>query len=172
MTFSYIFSEYLKIIINAECLQYLLSYLNCHSSQTKKQNMVMETYKELLGTCIKSKKIAYINGVCTKSTSKDSLNCFTIFGSSACQGQHVFSMSFLTCTAPCTDWSRDFIRSRAPYSIYTKQVIPIRSRTFRVGHPATRSRAFGVGHPAIRSRAFEVGHPAIQTRAFGVGYSK
>ena len=132
----------------------------------------METYKELLGICIKSKKTAYINGVCTKSASKDSLNCFTIFGSSACQGQHVLSMSFLTCTAPCTDWSRDFIRSRAPYSIYTKQVIPIRSRTFRVGHPATRSRAFGVGHSAIRSRAFEVGHPAIQSRAFGVGYSK
>ena len=66
---------------------------------TKTQNMVMKTYKELLGTCIKSKKTAYINTVCTKSASKDYSNCFTIFGSSACQGQHAFSMSVLTCTA-------------------------------------------------------------------------
>ena len=71
------------------------------AARQKKQSMVMKTYKELLGTCIKSKK-AYINTVCIKSASKDSLNCFAIFGSSACQGQHVFSMSFLTCTAP---WS-------------------------------------------------------------------
>ena len=60
--------------------------------------MVIKTYKELLGTSIKKeKKIAYINTVCTKSASEDSPNCFVIFGSSACQGQHVFSMSFLTC---------------------------------------------------------------------------
>ena len=65
----------------------------------KKQNMVMKTYKEIFGTCIKSNK-AYINAICTKSASKDSPNCFAIFGSSACQGQHVFSMSFLTCAAP------------------------------------------------------------------------
>ena len=67
--------------------------------QTKKQNMVMKTYKELLGTCIKSKKTACINALCTKPASKDYSNCFTIFGSSACQGQHAFSMSVLTCTA-------------------------------------------------------------------------
>ena len=47
-----------------------------------------------------NKKKAYISTVCTKSASKDSLNCFAIFGSSACQGQHVFSIPFLTCTAP------------------------------------------------------------------------
>ena len=70
--------------------------------KNKKQNMVMKTYKELLGTCIKSKKTAYINTVCTKSASKDYSNCFAIFGSSACQGQHAFSMSVLTCTTP---WS-------------------------------------------------------------------
>ena len=71
--------------------------------KTKKQIMVMKTYKELLGTCIKSEKAAYINTVCTKSAnSKDYSNCFAIFGSSACQGQHAFSMSVLTCTAP---WS-------------------------------------------------------------------
>ena len=58
----------------------------------KKQNMVMKTYKEIFGTCIKSNK-AYINAICTKSASKDSPNCFAIFGSSA-QGQHVFSMFF------------------------------------------------------------------------------
>ena len=45
-------------------------------------------------------KKPYIYTVCTKSASKDSLNCFAIFGSSTCPGQHVFSMSFLTCTAP------------------------------------------------------------------------
>ena len=84
-----------KIIVNVICS----IYLKYHGSETKKQNVVMKTYKELLGTCIKSKK-AYINTVCIKSASKDSLNCFAIFGSSACQGQHVFSMSFLTCTAP------------------------------------------------------------------------
>ena len=64
--------------------------------------MIMKTYKELLGNYIKSKKAAYINTVCAKSASKDYSNCFTIFGSSACQGQHAFSMSALTCTAP---WS-------------------------------------------------------------------
>ena len=64
-----------------------------------KKNMVMTTYKELLGTCIKSKKTACINTLCTKPASKDYSNCFTIFGSSACQGQHAFSMSVLTCTA-------------------------------------------------------------------------
>ena len=46
------------------------------------------------------KKKAYINTVCTKSASTDSPNCFAIFGSSACQDQHVFSISFLKCTAP------------------------------------------------------------------------
>ena len=70
------------------------------ATHTKKQNMLTKTYKKLLGTWIKSQKLAYTNTVCTKSTCKDSTNCFTIFGSSACQGQHVFSMSFLTCTAP------------------------------------------------------------------------
>ena len=84
--------------MNTECyLQYLLEL---PLQPDKKQIMVMKTYKELLGTCIKPKKKAYINTVCTKSASKDSPNCFAIFGSSACQGQHVFSMSFLTCTAP------------------------------------------------------------------------
>ena len=50
----------------------------------------MKTYKVLLGTCTKSKKTAYLNTICTKSASKDSLKCFVIFGSSACQGRHVF----------------------------------------------------------------------------------
>ena len=31
-----------------------------HGSQANKQNMIMTTYKELLGTCIKSKKLADI----------------------------------------------------------------------------------------------------------------
>ena len=60
--------------------------------------MVIKTYKELIATSITLKK--HINTVCSKSASKDSLNCVAIFGSSACQGQHAFSMHFLTCTAP------------------------------------------------------------------------
>ena len=68
--------------------------------KNKKQIMVMKTYTELLGTCIKSKKTKYINTVGIKSASKDYSNCFAIFGSSACQGQHAFSMSVLTFTAP------------------------------------------------------------------------
>ena len=97
----YLILIYVKIIINAECLQYLPE-LKQHPNKikTKKKNMVMKTYTELLGTCIKSKKTRYINTVCTKSARKDYLNCFTIFGSSACQSQRSFSMSVLTCTAP------------------------------------------------------------------------
>ena len=103
---------YLKIIKNAECLQYLHELTTTRQKKTnkknpKKQNMVMKTYKELLGTCIKSKKTAYINTVCTKSASKDYSNCFAIFGSSACQGQHAFSMSVLTCTAPWSSHTND-----------------------------------------------------------------
>ena len=33
---------------------------NTTANQTNKQNMLMITYKVLLGTCIKSKKVAYI----------------------------------------------------------------------------------------------------------------
>ena len=52
-----IFLIYLKIIINAECLQ-CLPELKQHPDKikNKKQNMVMKTYTERLGTCIKSKK--------------------------------------------------------------------------------------------------------------------
>ena len=76
---------YLKIIINAECLQYLpeLTQQPDKKNENKKQNTVMKNYKELLGTCIKSKETAYINTVRTKSASKDYSNCFAIFGSSA-----------------------------------------------------------------------------------------
>ena len=57
LDFSYILSEYLKIIINTVCyLQYLPEL---PQQPDKKQKMVMKTYKELLGICIKSKK-AYI----------------------------------------------------------------------------------------------------------------
>ena len=61
----------LKIVINAECLQYLPE-LKQHPDKikNKKQNMVIKSYTELLGTCIKSKKTRYINTVCTKSASK------------------------------------------------------------------------------------------------------
>ena len=54
LTFSYILTGYLKIIINTECLQYLPEV-----SQQSDKKKVMKIYKELLGTCIKSKKTAY-----------------------------------------------------------------------------------------------------------------
>ena len=98
MTFSYILSGYLKIIINTECyLQYLPELpQQPNKNKTKHGN---ENFQRASWYLHQIKK-AYINTVCTKLASKDSLNCFAIFGSSACLGQHVFSMSFLTCTAP------------------------------------------------------------------------
>ena len=66
----------------------------------QKQNKTWQRKLSKSFLVLASSKKAYINTVFTKSASKDSLNCFAIFGSSACQGQHVFSMSFLTCTAP------------------------------------------------------------------------
>ena len=98
----YFISIYLKTITNAVCLQYLHELTAARQKkETRKQNMVTKTYKELLGTCIKSKKkTAYINALCTKPASKDYSNCFVICGSSACHGQHAFSMSVLTCAAP------------------------------------------------------------------------
>ena len=70
----YFISIYLKIIINTECLQCLNELTAARQKKTNKQkkttknttktqNMVMKTYKELLGTCIKSKKTVYINTV-------------------------------------------------------------------------------------------------------------
>ena len=101
LTFSYILSGYLKIIINTECyLQYLHELTQQSDKKTKHGNEKLRRVSWYLHQI----KKAYINTVCTKLASKDSLNCFAIFGSSACLGQHVFSMSFLTCTAP---WSSD-----------------------------------------------------------------
>ena len=52
-----IFLIYLKIIINAECLQYLPEpKQHPDKIKNKKQHMVMKIYTERLGTCIKSKK--------------------------------------------------------------------------------------------------------------------
>ena len=53
MTLSYILSEYLKTIINTECLQRFPAWI----TTAARQNMIMKTYKELLGTCIKAKKL-------------------------------------------------------------------------------------------------------------------
>ena len=69
--------------------------------KTKNGNEKLQTASWYLHQ-IKKGIYMYINTVCTKSASKESPNCFAIFGSSARQGQHIFSMSFLTCTAP---WS-------------------------------------------------------------------
>ena len=48
-------------------------YLKYNGSQANKQNIVWKTYKELLGTFIKS-KIQHLYAVGTKSASKDSPN--------------------------------------------------------------------------------------------------
>ena len=73
-----------------------------NKKQNKKQNKKHGNQKSLLviGSKLKSSIYKYINTVCTKSAGNDSPSWFTIFGSSACQGQYIFSMSFLTCTAP------------------------------------------------------------------------
>ena len=96
MTFSYILSGYIKIIINTEFyLQYLPELpQQPNKNKTKHGN---ENFQRASWYLHQIKK-TYT--VCTKSASKDYLNCFAIFGSSACQGQHVFSMSFLTSTGP------------------------------------------------------------------------
>ena len=97
MTFSYVLSGSLKIIINTECyLQYLPELpQQPDKNKTKHGN---ENFQRASWYLHQIKK--HINTYVLKSASKDSLNCFAIFGSSACQGQHDFSMSFLTCTAP------------------------------------------------------------------------
>ena len=97
MTFSYILSGYIKIIINTECYLQYLPELPQQPNKNKKHGN--ENFQRASWYLHQIKK-AYINTVCTKSASKDSLNCFAIFDSPACRGLHVFSMSFLTCTAP------------------------------------------------------------------------
>ena len=97
LTFSYILSGYLKIIITTECcLQYLPELAQQPDKKIKNGNENLQRVSWYLHQIKKT----YINTVCTKLASKDSLNCFAIFGSSACQGRHVFSMSFLTCISP------------------------------------------------------------------------
>ena len=60
-------------------------YLKYHVSQIKKHNMILATYKELLGTCIKSRKAAlYIQYVPNQLVKILQCNCFAKFGSSAC----------------------------------------------------------------------------------------
>ena len=70
-----------------------LWYLKHHDSQASKQNMILKTYKGLLGTCIKSKKTADIHTYSMYQISSSGLFCQI----------WLFSMSrkpFLTCTAP------------------------------------------------------------------------
>ena len=92
MTFRYILSGYIKIIINTECYLLFLPELpqQPNKNRTKYGN---ENFPRAFWYLYQIKK-AYINTVCTKTASKDSLKCFAIFGSSACQGQHVFSMPY------------------------------------------------------------------------------
>ena len=47
---------------------------NTIAARQKKKKKVVKTYKELLGDCIKSKKTADINTVCTTKASKDPPN--------------------------------------------------------------------------------------------------
>ena len=82
--------------MNTECYFQYLPELPLKPD--KKENMVMKTYKELLGTCIKSKK-ADINTVCTKSASKDSPNCFTYLAFQHVKVSMSLACLYLTCTA-------------------------------------------------------------------------
>ena len=87
LTFSYILSGYLKRIINTECyLQYLPELPQQPDKKTKHGNEKLHRVSWYLHQI---KKKAYINTVCTKSASKNSLNCFAMFGSSACLSWHV-----------------------------------------------------------------------------------
>ena len=93
MTFSYILSGYLKIIINTECYFQYLSELSLQPDKKAKHGKNLQRASWYLHQIKKT----YINTVCTKSASKDPLNCFTIFGSSACQGHcHVQLLNPLT----------------------------------------------------------------------------
>ena len=70
-----------------------------------KQNMIMSTYKGLLGICIKSKKTACIYTVCTNQPVKIlQANCLATYGSSACQGSLSWNVELLT---PSTQMSKN-----------------------------------------------------------------
>ena len=63
--------------------------------QTNKRWMIMTTYEELLGICIKSKKTAYIQRLPNHLVKILQTNCFAIFGSSACQGSLCWQVQLL-----------------------------------------------------------------------------
>ena len=97
-------SNSLEIIIYTECLQYLPELPQQRDEQknkTKHGKLKLTKSFLVLASNLKKQHIE-IQYVPNRLVKLDSPNCFAIFGSSACQGQHVFSMSFLTFTVP---WS-------------------------------------------------------------------
>ena len=97
-------SNSLEIIIYTECLQYLPELPQQRDKQknkTKHGKLKLTKSFLVLASNLKKQHIE-IQYVPNRLVKLDSPNCFAIFGSSACQGQHVFSMSFLTFTVP---WS-------------------------------------------------------------------
>ena len=97
-------SNSLEIIIYIECLQYLPELPQQRDKQknkTKHGKLKLTKSFLVLASNLKKQHIE-IQYVPNRLVKLDSPNCFAIFGSSACQGQHVFSMSFLTFTVP---WS-------------------------------------------------------------------
>ena len=68
---SLVYSRYLKY---PKILNICSIYLKYHGSQTNKQNMIMTTYKELLGTWHPNLKKQNIYTVFTKSASKNPPN--------------------------------------------------------------------------------------------------
>ena len=84
----------------------------------------------------------------------------------------------LSITYCCTDRSRVFVRSRAPYSTYMNQDTLIRGMTFEVGHLVIRSRVFRVGHLyrvghlEQDKRLYRLGPSEENTRIYSVGYSE
>ena len=48
----------------SKLLNVFIIYLEYHGNLTNKQNMIITTYKQLLGTCIKSKTATYIYSMC------------------------------------------------------------------------------------------------------------
>ena len=97
-------SNSLEIIIYIECLQYLPELPQQRDKQknkTKHGKLKLTKSFLVLASNLKKQHIE-IQYVPNRLVKLDSPNFFAIFGSSACQGQHVFSMSFLTFTVP---WS-------------------------------------------------------------------
>ena len=84
----------------SKILNFCSIHLKYHYSHTNKHNIIMATYTELLGTCIKSKTVAYICIQYAPTQINASKNYFTTFGSSACQS-HSWHVQLLDIPHKC-----------------------------------------------------------------------